>query len=78
MSYGVGRRHCLNPELWWLWRRLAATAPIQPLAGEPPYAMGEALKGQKNILENSIPGLHIFSILIFLLYFLVLCQLCHG
>ena len=27
--------------------RPAATAPIQPLAWEPPYAAGAALKGQK-------------------------------
>ena len=31
----------------WLWRRLAATAPIRPLAWEPPYAAGVALKRQK-------------------------------
>ena len=36
-------QHCL-----WLWHRLAATAPIQPLAWDPPYAVGEALKRQKN------------------------------
>ena len=29
-------------ELVWLWRRLAATAPIQPLAWEFPYATGMA------------------------------------
>ena len=33
--------------LLWLWRRLAAIAPIRSLAWEPPYAMGAALKGQK-------------------------------
>ena len=27
----------------WLWRRLAAAAPIQPLAWELPYAIGAAL-----------------------------------
>ena len=26
----------------WLWRRPVATAPIQPLAWEPPYAAGSA------------------------------------
>ena len=30
--------------LLWLWWRLAATAPIAPLAWEPPYARGTALK----------------------------------
>jgi len=33
--------------LLWLWCRLAATTPIGPLAWEPPYAAGAALKGQK-------------------------------
>ena len=30
------------PALLWLWCRLAATAPIGPLAWEPPYAAGAA------------------------------------
>ena len=47
MSCGVGHRHSLDPELLWLWHRLAATAAIGPLAWEPPYAMGTALKRQK-------------------------------
>ena len=41
--------------LLWLWCRLAATAPIRPLAWEPPYAMGAALekaKRQKNKKTN--------------------------
>ena len=33
--------------LLWLWRRLVAAALIQPLAWEPPYAMGAALKRPK-------------------------------
>ena len=36
-----------DPELLCLWRRLAATALIRPLAWEPPYAEGAALKRQK-------------------------------
>ena len=31
----------------WLWRSLVATAPIGPLAWEPPSVMGVALKRQK-------------------------------
>ena len=31
----------------WLWYRLAAVSPIRPLAREPPYAMGVALKKSK-------------------------------
>ena len=33
--------------LLWLWRRLAATALIRPLAWEPPYAKGATLKSKK-------------------------------
>ena len=45
-SSGVGRRRGLDPALLWLWHRLAAVAPIRPLAFEPPYAAGVALKRQ--------------------------------
>ena len=47
MSCGVGRTCGLDPAWLWLWRRPAATAPIQPLAWEPPYDVGVALKRQK-------------------------------
>ena len=36
-----------DPMLLWLWCRPAAEAPIRPLAWEPPYATGVALKRQK-------------------------------
>ena len=42
MSCGVGRRLGSDPALLRLWCRPAATAPIQPLAWDPPYATGEA------------------------------------
>ena len=47
MSCGVGHRRSLDPALLWLWRRPAATAPIRPLAWEPPYAVGVALEKAK-------------------------------
>ena len=47
MSCGVGCRCILDPVLLWLWCRPAAVAPIGPLAWEPLYAMGAALKMQK-------------------------------
>ena len=47
MSCGVGRRCSLDPELLWLWCRVAAVAPIRPLVWEPPYATRVALKRQK-------------------------------
>ena len=40
VSCGVGRRRHLDPALLWLWCRSAATAPIGPVAWEPPYATG--------------------------------------
>src|SRR5512136_2561390 len=42
MSCGVGCRRGSDPALLWLWRRPVATAPIRPLAWEPPYASGAA------------------------------------
>ena len=42
MSCGVGCRHGSDPALLCTWRRPVATAPIQPLAWEPPYAAGAA------------------------------------
>ena len=47
MSCGVGHRRSSDATLLWLWPRPAASAPIGPLALEPPYATGVALKRQK-------------------------------
>ena len=44
MSHDVGHRRGLDLALLWLWYRLVATAPIRPLAWEPPYATGTALE----------------------------------
>ena len=52
MSCGVGHRQGLDLVLMWMWHRLAAVAPIQPLAWERPCAMCAALKRQK---KNYIP-----------------------
>ena len=52
MSCGVGHRHGSDLALLWLWGRPAATALIRPLAWEPPYAEGAALKEKYN---NKIP-----------------------
>ena len=46
VSCGVGRR--FGSDLVWLWLRLVAVAPIQPLAWELPHAAGVALKRQKD------------------------------
>ena len=42
----VGHRCGSDPTLLWLWRRLAATALIRPLAWELPYAAGAALESK--------------------------------
>ena len=47
MSCSVGCRLGLDPMLLWLWCRPAATAPIRPLAWEPPYATGVAIEKAK-------------------------------
>ena len=47
MSCGVGHRHGSDPTLLWLWCRPAATAPNGPLAWEPLYATGAAVKSKK-------------------------------
>ena len=47
MSCGIGRRRGSDPAMLWLWLRLAAAASIRPLAWEPPYAVGAALKRPK-------------------------------
>ena len=51
-SCSVGRRCSSDPMLLWLWRRLAAVALIRPLAWEPPYAAGLALKKTKDKREK--------------------------
>ena len=56
MSSGIGRRggSDLALLLLWLWCRLAATAPIRPLAWEPPYAAGAAQEMSKCLLTLKI------------------------
>ena len=41
-----------DPALLWLWHRPAAVAPTEPLAWEPPYAVGAALTSQKKKKER--------------------------
>ena len=53
MSCGVGHRNSLDLVLLWLWCRLAPVGLIQPLAWEPPYAVGTAPKKQKKEEEET-------------------------
>jgi len=52
MNCGVGHGSGSDLALLWLWCRLAAAAPMRPLAWEPPYAAGAALKENKNSNNN--------------------------
>ena len=52
VSCGVGHRCGSDPVLLWLWRRPAATAPIGPLAREPPYVAGAAQEKAKRQKKN--------------------------
>ena len=47
MSCGIGHKGSLDLALLGLWYRPAATAPIGPLAWEPPCAAEAALKNAK-------------------------------
>ena len=47
MSCSVRCRRSSDLALLWLWCRPAATAMIRPLAWEPPYATGSALKKKR-------------------------------
>ena len=57
--HGCGVGHSLSsaPTLLWLWCRLAAAAPLQPLAWELPYAMGVALKSKKKKKPDPAEGI---------------------
>ena len=52
VSWGVGHRRGSDPKLLWLWHRLAATAPIQPIAWELPYAANAAPQKQSKTEQN--------------------------
>jgi len=49
----LGHRLSSDPELLWLWCRLAATALIRSLARERAYTTGTALKRQKKKKRSS-------------------------
>ena len=68
-SCGVGRRHGSDLALLCLWHRPAATAQIQLLAWELPYAAGEALKSKKiNKIKIKKKNIYIYINRVTLLY----------
>ena len=52
LNSGVGCRQGLDAALLWLWLRPEATAPVRPLAWEPP---GVALKKNNNKNKYKFP-----------------------
>ena len=52
MNCGVGHRCSSDLALLWLWMWRAAAALIGPLAWEPPYARGVALKRPEKNIET--------------------------
>ena len=60
MSCGVGYRCGLDPALLWLWHRPAATAPIRPLAWEPPHAAGAVLEKAKK-KKRRLEGVSVYK-----------------
>ena len=54
MSGSIGCKCGSDLALLWLWYRLAAAAPIQPLAWELPYGTGVVLKTNKNKQKTKI------------------------
>ena len=54
MNCGVGHR--CSSDLALLWCRWAAVAPIRPLAWEPPYTVGVALKRQERKRKGGRKG----------------------
>ena len=53
----AGGRRCGSDPVWlWLWCRLAAAAPTSPLAWEPPFDTGAAIRSKRRE-ENAYPVL---------------------
>ena len=79
MSCGVGHICSLDLTLLWLWCRPAAVAPIKPLAWEPPYAVGVALKGQKDKKKKKEKDLrlHFHNGIIYGIAFLISFMIVH-
>ena len=59
MSCVVGLRRSSDMALLWLWHRPAGTAPIQPLAWEPPDAASAVLKKKKEKKKTCILKTHL-------------------
>ena len=54
MSCGVGRRSGSDPALLWLWCKPVDTAPIRPLAWEPPVCRRSGPRNGKKTKINKL------------------------
>ena len=54
----------LDPKFLWLWCRPVTTALIGPLAWEPPYAVGAALKSKKRKNKKAVVKIPVSEILL--------------
>ena len=73
MSGGIVHRCGSDIELLWLWCRPVATAPVQLLPLEPPYAMSAALERPSPPKKELVNGLNNF-----LKYFFKAAPVAHG
>ena len=64
MTCGVGHSWGSDRALLWLWHRPASTAPIRPLAWEPPYAAIAALEKDKKTKRKEMPLFYSLSAII--------------
>ena len=62
MCFGVGHRRSPDPVLLWLWCRLAAVAPIQSLAWEPPYGPKKKKKKKRKESKQAKIKIRYFSL----------------
>ena len=76
VSYGVGHRRGSDLVLLWLWCRPVATAPIQPLAWEPPYAAGVALQRPKEKKKKYSENLLYFLEMLFIVHYFLRASVC--
>ena len=76
MSCGIGCRWGLDPVLPWLWCRPAAVVLIRPLAWEPPYAAGVALKRKKRSFISQLLIIQLSLLYLFSQYLVLGSRLC--
>ena len=75
MSCGGGFRRGLDPVLLGLWCRPVATAPIRPLAWEPPHAAGVALEKAERQKKRKKGNIYIYIYIYTYIYMYIYASL---